>query len=207
MGIKTFCLYFCFFLVHCLKGSCQDADVANLLKLTLANPGISYELRLGKLQTVYGQAFMKTSVFVEGESFMFIPYNIRTRYFFDPAFTVQFRQYYQTRKQRQRRGAPSINSMNYVALYEEMFFTEKPLYQQVDGRTGYNRIALVWGLQTNISRRFSFNYILGYGYLFPIKPFYYPSGEKMEETLRDTPLIQLTLGLLLNKKAVRTIPK
>ncbi len=198
MKVKISC--FGFFLVICIKSICQQPDVDNLLKLTLANPGLSYEMKIGKLQSFYVHPFMKTSMHLQGGSFLFIPYNVHTHYFFDPALALQFRQYYQTGKQKRKQKDYFLNNMNFVALYEEMFYTKKPLYRQVSKRKGYNKIALVWGLQTNITPRVSFNSILGYGYLFPLKPFYYSNGEKMEEMLMETPIVQLTFSLLLKKK-------
>jgi hypothetical protein len=198
MYSRLFCITF--LLVTVSKGFSQSGDVSNLLKISLVNPGISYEVKLGKLQTICVHTFLKTSVHVEGKSFILIPYNITTTFFFDPAMSLQFRQYYLTRKQRDGNRNHLLNNMNYIGLYEEMFFTRKPLYQKVSSRRAYNRVALVWGTQQNITRHLSFNIDLGYGYLFPVKPFYNTNGEKKEETLRETPLVQLTLALLLGTK-------
>lgn len=199
-SMKTKLVGLYFFLSVFLNGFSQETDVTNLVRITVVNPGISYEARVGKLQTVFVQPFMKTTFHTEAESFILIPFRIHTTYYFDPAITAQFRQYYLTRKQKMKMKDHSLNSMNYVALYEELFFTKRPIYQNVTSRRGYNKLAIVWGLQRNLSDHFSFNANLGYGYTFPTRPFYSPNGQKFDETLNESIVCQINFGFWLNKK-------
>lgn len=198
MKTKLACL--ALFLSAWSKSISQEVDVSNVVRITVINPGIGYEARVGKLQTVFAQTFMKTMLHAESEAFILIPFRVHTTYYFDPAVTVQFRQYYLTRKQKIKTKDHSLNSMNYVALYEELFFTKKPIYQNVDSRRGYNKLAIVWGLQRNLSDHFSFNANLGYGYTFPTRPFYSPNGQKFDETLNEAIVCQINLGFWLNRK-------
>lgn len=198
MKTKAFGLFL--LLLPFLKNFAQSDDVTSLVKLTLVNPGVSFERRVGRMQTIYVQPFLKTSLYLTGRSFALIPYDVTTHYYFDPAVSVQFRQYYLTRRQKRKERNHELNSMNYIGLYEEVFFSKKPFYQQVGSRRGYNRLALVWGWQQTVTKRFSFDLDLGYGYFFPLKPFYYSTGEKMEELLQPRVMAQLNIGFLLNHK-------
>lgn len=194
--------FFCFFflLLTGLSGYSQDADVTKVVKLTVINPGASYENRIGKLQTLFVQPFIKSSIHAEPENIIVFPFRTHTTYYFDPAVTAQFRQYYLTKKQRRSAKAHSLNSMNYLALYEELFFSKRPIYQNVTSRRGYNKLAIVWGLQRNLPDHFSVNFHVGYAYTFPLKPFYDLSGQKPDETLNESLLVQLNLGFWLNGK-------
>ena len=60
MNCKLICLSI---LLSCvLTGySQQQTDVTNVTKVTILNPGVSYEARIAKFQTIYVQGFMSTS--------------------------------------------------------------------------------------------------------------------------------------------------
>jgi len=96
-----------------------ETGVTNVTKLTFLNPGISYEARVGKLQTAYVQAFMNTSAYFSYSSSI----GSSSGVYFDPAATAQYRYYYNAAARQAKGKRTEMNSMNYIAGLAETIFT------------------------------------------------------------------------------------
>lgn len=46
---------------NCFSQNQERPDITDVTKVTFFNPGISHEKRIGKFQSLYGQAFLNTS--------------------------------------------------------------------------------------------------------------------------------------------------
>src|SRR5215213_6679834 len=162
MNSKLLCLLI--FLASFLAGSSQDVDVS-VAKVTILNPGLSYETRIGKFQTVYGQAFMNVSASYSYSSSM----GSNSKFYFDPAVTLQYRYYYNGMKRMEMERRTEMNSMNYVAAVSEVIFSKMRLstnYFDEWNRRAITRLGVVWGLQRNYRQRFSLDLNMGLGYMF-----------------------------------------
>jgi hypothetical protein len=143
----------------------ENLGSTNVFKATILNPGIGYEHSIGKTQTIAVQAFMNFSaVFYEdiyGE-------RVKTDIYFDPAFTAQYRYYYNFNKRANDGKRTDMNSANYVAAVYEGIFSKAPLKNDLLEETErrlFSRIGAVWGLQRNYMKRFSLDLNVGLGYL------------------------------------------
>lgn len=162
MNCKLICLSILSFLS--VSSFAQTEDVTNVAKVTLLNPGLSYEARIGKYQTVHGQLFMNTSAYGETDGFG----NADFDFYFDPAATLQYRYYYNAEKRLEKEKRIDKNSMNYVAGVGEVFFSKMPLkafsLEEAERRPVW-RFGAVWGLQRNFEKHFSVDLNLGLGYM------------------------------------------
>lgn len=207
MNAKTIQLKASIFLFVILAGTktyAQEenkADVTNVTKLTFLNPGIGQEIKIGKHQTIYGQLFMNTSATTKTEYYN-NSQNIDIDFYFDPAVTIQFRNYYNGRRRSARGKRIEMNSMNYVGLIAEVFFSKIPLnesYIQEDRRP-ITTLGAAWGLQRNYKGRFSLDFYLGAGYRFAQSTLYtIPQTTKINTTAFSL-ISQLNVGIWLNKR-------
>src|SRR4051794_18286175 len=81
----------CSLQVNAQKKNDEDGDVTNVTKITLFSPGLSYEARIGKFQTIHTHALMNLLFLSEQD-----PYADRTdtKVYFDPSVIVNYRYYY-----------------------------------------------------------------------------------------------------------------
>jgi hypothetical protein len=197
-------LFFALFLPlgFCHAQSHTPADVTHITKLTFFNPGISYEARVGRLQSVYVQAFMNTTAYYTWSS----NFGSQGDIYFDPAATAQYRYYYNAVNREAKGKRTAMNSLNYVGGVVETIFSRAVMDEfnlpEADRRP-VTTLGVVWGLQRNGLRRFSLDLNLGIGYLFT-KGTVYKGGYSYEpqsvNVSRFTTLGQLNLGFWLNKK-------
>lgn len=182
-----------------------EGDVSpGISKITIINPGLSYERRIGKLQTLYFQGFISTSAVINIGGAL----GSSTKFYFDPALTLQYR-YYFNYKKRDRKGLRTeMNSLNYISPEIETIFSSEPItsYFSSSFTTAYkrrplNRVGVVWGMQRNYPKRFSLDLNIGLGYLFASTTYYDYTG--LKQTLNQSSvstLGQLNLGIWLNKR-------
>jgi hypothetical protein len=179
--------------------SSQDVDVTNVAKVTILNPGLSYETRVGKFQTVYGQAFMNISASYSYSSSM----GSSSEFYFDPAATLQYRYYYNGMKRMEREKRTETNSMNYVAVLSEVIFSKVRLsddYFNETSRRGITRLGIAWGLQRNYKQRFSLDLNLGLGYMFAKGTTYNFNGELKTKMITMPALIgQFNIGFWFSR--------
>jgi hypothetical protein len=182
-------------------GNAQEMpDIRDISKVTIFNPGLSYEKRIGKFQSLYGQAFMNTSITLGYSDAL----GNMSSIYFDPALALQYRYYYNYGK-RDARGKPTkMNNLNYVALIEETTFSRAAIsssYVNELDRRAINRIGVAWGLQRNFPKRFSVDLYIGPGYLWARSTSvdyngYYISTRGEQFTIVG----QLNIGIWLNKR-------
>lgn len=200
-------ILFCSFIALCLSSIAQEkkkkeGDVTDVVKITFLNPGISYEKRIGKFQTLYVQGFMNTSML---SYYDYYSLERTYKFFFDPAISVQYRYYYNYQNRTAKDKRTSFNSLNYIAPVYEGIFTQIPVNTKTSSeisekRRMVNRVGLLWGFQRNYPERFSLDLNLGYGIMFASTSF--PDGlGKMYTVKESTPsfLGQINMGFWLNR--------
>ncbi len=178
-----------------------DEVVTNITRLTFLNPGISYEAKVGKQQTILGQAFINTSAYFSWSSTL----GTHSGIYFNPAATAQYRYYYNAAARQAKGKRTAMNSMNYIAGIAETIFTRAAAddYNLNEAeRRPVTTIGLAWGLQRNGLKRFSLDLNLGIGYLFARGTMY---NEDFSDThsvnvSKITGMGQLNLGFWLNKR-------
>jgi hypothetical protein len=179
----------------------QDkTDVTNVVKATIINPGVSYEARVGKFQTVYAQLFINSS------TYSWTDYNnqVHFDFYFDPAATLQYRYYYNARQREEKEKRTEMNSLNYFSFVAESILSKIPLTStgiEEEKRRAVNHLGLCWGMQRNYNSRFSLDLYFGAAWRFSS----YMSHNAFFASERvniSEPVImgQLNLGFWLNKK-------
>jgi hypothetical protein len=186
----------------CQAQSNPGTEVTNITKLTFLNPGISYEAKVGKMQTLYAQAFLNTTAYFSWSS----TFGSSSGVYFDPAATAQYRYYYNAAARNAKGKRTKMNSMNYIAGMVETIFTQAAAdeynLKEVDRRP-VTTVGLAWGLQRNGLKRFSLDLNLGIGYLFAKGTVY--NGDYTNEThsvnvSKFTGIGQINLGFWLNNR-------
>jgi hypothetical protein len=187
------------------KGFCQpedNDDLTDIVKVTFFNPGISYEKRIAKLQSLYAQLFMNTSFAVGYSSSFGTTANIQ----FDPAFTLQYRYYYNAKQRAANGKHTEMNNLNYVSFISEITVVSQKLLfvDHVEKKyPAVNIFGIAWGLQRNYKQRFSLDLAIGGGYFFAKVAKETGSGQFQTQNAGDFTLItQLNLGFWLNKRNI-----
>src|SRR5688572_10367177 len=142
MKSKLSCLILSLF---CLCSYSQEIDVTNVFKITAINPGLSWENRIGKLQTIYVQGFINLTSFYgdEPNSFKITP---------DPAVTLHYRYYFNGPIRKNNGKRIEMNSMNYVAFVSELVSSRAPIskeYYEEKERRPITSLGFCWGMQRN----------------------------------------------------------
>jgi hypothetical protein len=186
--------------MNCFSQDKETAGIVDVTKATFLDPGISYEKAIGKLQSLYGQAFMSTSFSVGYSSAL----GTTTSLGFDPALTVQYRYYYNYARRQQKGKRTEMNSLNYIGPAIGTVFSKNRIsasdYPETSRRP-INTIGLVWGFQRNYEKRFSLDLNLGFGYLFTTATTRGPADEPIKKHVGQfSTLGQLNLGFWLNKR-------
>lgn len=199
--MKTFLskAFICFLLFTSNTCICQDSkntDVTGVLKANFFDPGISHEKRLGMSQTLYGQAFLSTSIYIGYSSALGNLSGVDIY----PALTLQYRYYYNVDKRSNKGKRTAMNSMNYLAIVTEAdFYTDRSWDQDVS--RVLKTFGTAWGFQRNYPKRFSLDFNIGIGYAFSRKTVMSLPGEYTSISFADfTTLGQISLGFWLNKR-------
>ena len=200
MKCKQHLLIFLFFIS--LNCYCQENnDIVSLTKITFLDPGISREIRIAKVQSVFLQAFMSTSAYFSSSS----TFGTHGGVYFDPAEKAEYRYYYNAQKRIAKNKRTEMNSMNYVGGLVETIFTDAAYeddHVSEEKLRPVNTIGIIWGLQRNGSKHFSLDLNLGVGYAFG-------KGTKLDEVdwttystriSEVTAIVSLNLGFWLNSK-------
>ena len=115
----------CLFLLLSVSSFTQDtkvADVTDVIKANFFDPGISYEKRIGESQTLYGQAFLSTSIYIGYSSALGNMSGVDIY----PALTLQYRYYYNGNKRAEKGKRTAMNSLNYIGIVTEAdFYTDR----------------------------------------------------------------------------------
>ena len=188
--------------LNCFSQDKDEATVTNVTKVTFINPGLSYELKIAKLQSLYAQAFMNTSGSFSASGSQ----GIKSKFYFDPAFDVQYRYYYNSKKRAEKGKRTEMNSMNYLTAAFEMVLSKRhPHYVNYveNNIRPINTIGLAWGFQRNYKNRFSLDFYAGLGYLFTKETIPNPSsfGQTVIEHVGQISLLsQINIGMWLNRR-------
>ncbi|HEX8356025.1 MAG TPA: hypothetical protein VF610_01370 [Segetibacter sp.] len=186
--------------ISCSAQQKETDNVTDVSKITFLNPGVSYEKRIGKLQTLYGQVFMATSFGFGYSSSM----GSTSIIYIDPAATLQYRYYYNFKKREAKDKRTELNSGNYVCSILETTFSKHAIslaYYHERNRRLLNTLGIAWGFQRNYSRRFSLDLNLGLGYLYTRATTGEFFGEYVTKNVGQlTSVGQLNLGFWLNKR-------
>lgn len=174
----------------------KNVDVTDVFKINFFDPGISYEKRIGQQQTLYGKAFLSTSVFIGYSSSLGNMSSVDIY----PALGLQYRYYYNGNKRASRDKRTDMNSMNYVAVVTEASFYKDNSYN-LDKSRIQKIFGAAWGFQRNYAKRFSLDLNLGIGYSFNKRTVYnYPDSYSDIAFSEFTTLGQISLGFWLNKR-------
>ena len=201
MQLKTFAiLLFLVISTHCFSQEKLHTNIVDITKVTFLNPGISYEKRIGKFQSIVGQAFISTSFSIGYSSSM----GARSSINFDPALSLQYRYYYNYNSRQNKDKRTEMNSLNYVSPTFMTIFSKNRVstdHYIENNRRPVNTAGIVWGIQRNYKSRFSLDFNLGLGYLFTTATLPNNTGQAVKENVgKLTSMSQLNLGFWLNKR-------
>lgn len=201
MPAKLACLCF-FVLVFAITVSAQksEIDVTNVTKVTMLNPGLSYEARVAKFQTLYLHGFMAPSGYFAYSDAL----GVQSSFYLDPAADLQYRFYYNGMKRAEMEKRTEMNSMNYVTIMSEVVFSKTRLsdsYIEESNRRAITRFGVGWGMQRNYAKRFSLDLNMGFGYLMSTGTQYVGGGQTMKRNISNATFMgQLNLGFWLNRR-------
>jgi hypothetical protein len=176
-----------------------EPTVTNITTITVLNPGIRHEQKIGKLQTACVHAYMTTLKSASYSS----ANGFETSFYLDPAINLQGRQYYNAAR-RAAKGKPvTRNSMNYVSILVKTELSKQNLasgYLAANQRRPIVTTGLVWGFQRNYNSRFSLDVNFGAGYLFAKDRVHINNGVEKINTSGFTTVGQVSLGFWLNNR-------
>jgi hypothetical protein len=176
-----------------------QSGIVNVTKVTFLNPGISYEKRIAKFQSLLLQVFMSTS-FSAGFSSSLGSAIVLT---FDPALSFQYRYYYNYERRQNKGKRTEMNSLNYLSpIIESIYSTNRisTSHYIENNRRPISTAGIVWGMQRNYKKRFSLDFNAGLGYLFTTVTFPDNTGLPIKGNFgKFTTSGQLNLGFWLNK--------
>jgi hypothetical protein len=199
MNIKSVLLLLILFAsVNCFSQNKIEIHTANVAKVTFLNPGVSYERSIARLQTLYAQVFMNTAATFSYSGAL----GNNTKFYFDPALTIQYRYYYNGKRRFERDKRIDMNSMNYVTAVFETVFSQRPFvtgFEENNYRL-INSFGLAWGLQRNYKKRFSLDLNLGLGVLFAKSTVKIYPQTVYKRYSQLAPMGQLNIGYWLNKR-------
>lgn len=188
-----------FISINCLSQDKNEIDITDITKITFLNPGLSYEKRIGKFQSLYAQAFMNVSAYFFYSSSQGTSAGVH----FDPALTLQYRYYYNAVKRQEKGKRTEKNSLNYISPIFSTVFSKARIsssHYAENNRRAINKLGLAWGFQRNYEKRFSLDLNLGLGYLFTKASLPGATGQTITKRVgKFTTQGQLNLGFWLNK--------
>lgn len=192
MSIKSVLFFLCLLNINsALPQSGNEQGVVNLTKISFLSPGVSYEQKIGRFQTLYGCAFFNPSGYFGYSSTL----GTSSHLYLDPAITIQYRYYYNAFRRGTKGRNIDMNNLNYVApVFKTTFNAE-------NSQRSIHKTGIVWGLQRNYRRRFSLDLNIGLGYAFG-REGRAESGEITGEQISEfTTIGQLNLGIWLNARS------
>ncbi|RYD91576.1 MAG: hypothetical protein EOP50_14080 [Sphingobacteriales bacterium] len=203
------CTFFLFQAAHGQNAARTDSsgDIRDLVRITFLNPGISYEKRIGRLQSLVAQVY--AGVGLRGNnnsSIVGARYNV----YLEPGGSFQYRYYYNYMRRSDKGLRTDHNNLNFVGpiyqLYSACGGYGGPDYASTESSLLHN-IGFVWGFQRNYPKRFSLELGLGIGYMFGDEVYYTYSNTPPFQPVRTvrsrndyTVLGQFSLGFWLGKR-------
>jgi len=194
-------LLFPVFLVITANAFAQDTAwvTTNVTRITILNPGISYEMRTGKASTVYLHAYTTTLSSIGYSS----TFGWSTQFQFDPSLSLQYRFFHNIKRRQEKGKRIEKNSLNYIAPVYQVSFSKNALSDGIyvnNSRRPINELGVVWGMQRNYASRFSFGFNAGPGIFFGKDRIEDPMGSYTVNITEFTIVAHLELAIWLGKK-------
>jgi len=194
-------LLFPVFLVITANAFAQDTAwvTTNVTRITILNPGISYEMRTGKASTVYLHAYTTTLSSIGYSS----TFGWSTQFQFDPSLSLQYRFFHNIKRRQEKGKRIEKNSLNYIAPVYQVSFSKNALSDGIyvnNSRRPINELGVVWGMQRNYASRFSFGFNAGPGIFFGKDRIDDPMGSYTVNITEFTIVAHLELAIWLGKK-------
>lgn len=194
--LKTFFCSLLFIPSICFCQDNKDFTVTNVTKANFFDLGFSVERKIHKEETLYAQLFLSTSIYLGYSSSLGNMSSVDVY----PAFTLQYRYYYNGEKRESKGKRTAMNSMNYITLIAEANIYEEKSFDQTRQRSS-KILGAAWGFQRNYPKRFSLDLNFGLGYFREKKLVMNLPGEYSDLAYgRVTTLGHVSFGFWLNKK-------
>ena len=195
---KIFLLLVILISANCFSQKDINTDIRNVTKITFFNPGVSYEKKIGKLQSLYAQAFLSTSIYLGYSSSLGSTSGINMY----PALALQYRYYYNAARRKAKGKRTEMNSLNYVSALVETDFYRENVSSNGEKQLRASKIfGVVWGFQRNYQKRFSLDLNLGVSYVYSKETTIDDAGQYTTKNVGEfTNLGQIGLGFWLNRR-------
>ena len=186
---------------NCFSQDKPLTDITDITKVTFLSPGIGYEKRIAKYQSLYIQAFMSISAgLAYSDTFGFT-----SGFDFDPALSIEYRYYYNFVKRRDKGRRVDMNSLNYLSPFFRTVFPKRNIPSSPGyferRRRAVHSIGGTWGMQRNYKGRFSLDLNIGVGYFFKEASYTDESGQVVKDNTGQIDIPgRLSLGIWLNKR-------
>jgi len=182
---------------NCFSQNETETDIRDVTKLNFFDPGISYEKRIGRMQSLTAQAFLSTSIYIGYSDALGNTSSIDVY----PALSLQYRCYYNAAKRDAKGKRTEMNSLNYVTAIAEVDFYREYVSPTEKDIRALNVFGIAWGFQRNYPKRFSLDLSFGLGYVFTKQTTINYAGEYITENTGNlTNIGQIGLGFWLNKR-------
>ncbi len=195
-------LLFTFLLFFTSSAFAQDTTsvITNVTRITILNPGISYEMKTGKTSAIYVQAYTTTLSSIGYSS----TFGWSTQFQFDPSLTLQYRFFHNIKRRLDKGKRIEKNSLNYIAPVYQMSFSKNALsdgvYVNNNNRRPINELGVVWGMQRNYAGRFSLGINAGPGIFFGKDRIQEPTESYTVNITEFTIVAHLELAIWLGRK-------
>ena len=185
--------------VNCFSQDGVNTDIRDVTKLTVFGPGISYEKRIGKLQSLTLQALLSPEIYIGYSSAL----GNMSRIDVYPALALQYKYYYNVVRRNRKEKRTQMNSGNYLsAMTEIYFYKDRILTNSEEDLRSSKVIGILWGLQRNYQSRFSLDLGFGLGYIFTKQTTINDAGQYINENIGEfTNIGQISLGFWVNKRS------
>jgi hypothetical protein len=184
-----------------MQETLEVTGVEDILKITIFDPGISYEKRIARLHTISGRAELNTSIELGYSDAI----GKTSRVYFDPGLVVNYRYYYNLTRRFNKERNTLHNNGNFFGVMAATHVTKQPLSNNYyeDKRRLYNTVLAIWGLQRNYGKRFSLEFTTGFGYGFAKSTFAGDITGQKTNVGEALLLVDINLGFWLNKRSPR----
>jgi len=176
----------------------KETDVRDITKATFFDPGISYEKRIGRLQTLTFQALLSSAIYIGYSDALGNTSGID----FYPAVASTYRYYYNSGTREAKGRRTEMNSLNYFgALAEVSFYKPEIPVDDDDEVRSLKTFGVVWGFQRNYPKRFSLDLNFGIGYALTKETVVNDAGQYATRNVgKITNVGQIAFGFWLNRR-------
>lgn len=157
------CLYIIFFwTAKCLAQNKPPAQVIDITKISILNPGISYEHGTAHSQSLYVRAYLTTLTGVAYSD----AFGYTVQFDFNPGLSVQYRMYYNAAKRNSKGKRTDLNNLNYISPVSRIIISTRQVYTNSSVENYLSPVytlAAVWGMQRNYKSHLSLDFNVGPG--------------------------------------------